>query len=252
MTTLLIVESNLPTQKPLAPGFAAALAGVEGDLRFRTVAPYAGETADLGGIDGVVFTGSAVDWSTDAPQAAPLRAAMEAAFAAGLPVYGSCNGMNLGATVLGGAVGPSPNGREDGVAAGITPTEAGRAHPMLAGRTGAYASLCVHRDEVTRLPEGAVTLSGNAHSPVQAFAHEQGGVCFWGTQYHPEHDVAELADVLEEIGGATPGKIAALRRADADAGAAAEWGAAPGDLAPDTHRTELRNWVAMLRGRTET
>ena len=81
-------------------------------MRMCVVNPYEGilNADDFAGVDGVVFTGSGVSWSTDAPEAACQRAAMELAFDAGLPSWGSCNGMQLAAVVLGGQVAASPNG----------------------------------------------------------------------------------------------------------------------------------------------
>ena len=67
------------------------------------ISPYDGdETPDLSGFDGIAFTGSSVEWNTDDERAAPLAAVMRAGFAAGLPTIGSCNGMQLAASVLGG------------------------------------------------------------------------------------------------------------------------------------------------------
>lgn len=143
--------------------------------------------------DAVIFAGSSVDWTTDAPEAAPLRAAMEMVFAAGKPVWGSCNGLQLAAVVLGGAVGASTKGVETGLARDVRITEVGRGHPMLATRQNGFAAPCIHRDEVTRLPDGAQLLAGNAHSPVQSMAFVQGGVEFWGTQYHPELSLSQIA-----------------------------------------------------------
>ena len=104
---------------------------------------------------------------------------MRKVFEAGLPTLGSCNGMQLAASVLGGQSSASPNGREDGLARDVTLTEAGRAHPFMAGRIDGYAAPCVHRDEVSRLPDGAVVLATNNHSEVQAFAYENDGIRFW-------------------------------------------------------------------------
>ena len=248
MTTVLIVESNPASGIAAAPEFVDALRLLDPTAEIRVVHPYdaAVSDADLAGVEGAIFTGSGVDWSTDAPQAAPLRAMMERVFAAGIPSYGSCNGMQLAASVLGGAVGASPNGREDGLALDIRLTDAGRRHPFLAGRADGFAAPCVHRDEVQRLPEGAVLLAGNAHSPVQAFAYERGGVRFWGVQYHPEITPTGIAQIFERIGTGTEATRADYRAAETDAGAARRLGAEPGDFVPLTRLTEIRNWLESL------
>ena len=82
-------------------GYASALRACRDDLQITIVCPYDGDPLpDPTEYEGVIFTGSAVGWSTDAPQEAPLVAAMRRCFDAKRPVMGSCNGMQLAATVL--------------------------------------------------------------------------------------------------------------------------------------------------------
>ncbi|MDB2663499.1 hypothetical protein N9Y61_06685, partial [Paracoccaceae bacterium] len=113
MTSLLIIEANTPDMvargRRGAEGFEQAFQHLAPDADVRVVNPYAGflNADDFAGVDGVVFTGSGVSWSTDAREAACQRAAMELAFDAGLPSWGSCNGMQLAAVVLGGQVAAS-------------------------------------------------------------------------------------------------------------------------------------------------
>jgi GMP synthase (glutamine-hydrolysing) len=256
MPHVLIIESN-PAERSAGLRrmagtdygtlYGEALKACRGDLTTAVCAPYDGEALpDLAGFDGVAFTGSGVDWSTEDARADPLAAAMRAAFAAGLPTVGSCNGMQLAASVLGGQCGASPNGVEQGLARQITLTAAGKAHPMMEGRRDGYAACCIHRDEVTRLPDGAVLLASNAHSPVQAFAYERDGVDFWGVQYHPEMSLAFIAALLSGIGRLSNAEAAAVRAADRDAEAAARQGARRADLAPGMLRLELLNWIRRL------
>lgn len=258
MTTVLIVESNSPAlieaakargATGAAPQFAGALLEIDPALDIRIVAPYAGEGMDLDGVDGVVFTGSGVEWSTDDTRAAPLHTAMAIALKSGLPVHGSCNGMQLAASVLGGKVGASPNGFEDGLACDIRLTVEGRAHPMLAGRRDGYAVPCVHRDEVQELPVGAVLLAGNAHSPVQAFAYNAHGADFWGCQYHPEFSPSFVAEGLERYRRGSENKVGDLYAAEADDVAASRLGSNVAELSVPTRDIELRNWLAHVAAR---
>lgn len=257
MTTILILEGNTPRANAAgnvaSASFTATLLGLDPDLHLRLAAPYAGRLNPglFDQADGVVFTGSGEAWATNAPEAAPQRAAMQAAFATGLPVWGSCNGLQLAAVVLGGAVGASPKGSEIGMARDTRLTNAGRAHPMMAGRADGFAVPCIHRDEVQRLPEGAVLLAGNAHSPVQAMAYQTGGVDFWGTQYHPELKPSDIAGYVRTRGIHAGADSLAddLDRAERDPAAAARIGAAPEDLPLAARARELANWLAHVHVR---
>jgi GMP synthase (glutamine-hydrolysing) len=212
------------------------------------VAPYKTPLEEVGEVDGIILTGSGVNWSVDAPEAASLRDAMVPVLDAGVPIWGSCNGLQLAAVVLGGAVGASPNGQELGLARDMILTEAGADHAMMAGRAKGFAVPCLHRDEVQRLPDGAVLLAGNAHSPVQAMAYEQGGVRFWGTQYHPEMSPSSVARGLRGYGLFQDrlADLEALEQAECDAVAAARLGSSVEELSPTGRARELSNWLQLI------
>ncbi|MFK7838377.1 MAG: type 1 glutamine amidotransferase [Sulfitobacter sp.] len=256
MPHILIICSNpaeanatISSVSDITPGqtYARALEACRDDLEITIVAPYDGDTLPpLDRFDGVVFTGSSVEWSTDDPRAQPLADAMRRVFDEGLPTLGSCNGLQLAASVLGGSSDASPNGVESGIAKDITMTEAGRGHPFLQGREDGYAAPCIHRDEVRALPDGAVVLAGNAHSGVQAFAYEQDGIRFWGAQYHPEFEPKSHSARMVRIGGMEDAAAADLALSAEDPDAAARLGIRATDMQPQTRMTELRNWLASL------
>ncbi len=252
MTTLLIVESNTPAMVTAgqagAFGFVRAFAGFAPEVRIRLTAPYAAalQPEELRGVDGVIFSGSGVPWGVDTAEAKPLRDAMEIVFAEGLPVWGSCNGMQLGAVVLGGTVGDCPNGTEIGTARNIALTSPGTAHSMLSGRAAGYAVPCIHFHEVQSLGSDTVLLAGNDHTPIQAIACSSGSVDFWGTQYHPELALADIGAYLRGgTFGDAPELIANLEAGDTDATAAAALGTSLPELA--TRTLELQNWLAHVR-----
>ncbi|WP_127112909.1 type 1 glutamine amidotransferase [Shimia sediminis] len=257
MTQILIIESNsadLLAQGKSASGFfLRTFMALDPSMTIKVACPYAGPLADdiYDGVDGVVYTGSGVDWATNAPEAAPLRAEMERTFQQNRPVWGSCNGLQLAAVVLGGDVGASPNGFEIGPAKNITRSDPGAAHAMMAGRVDGWAVPCVHRDEVQKLPEGATLIAGNPHSPVQAMVYEAGGVDFWGTQYHPEMSMADVAASTGGKGLFRDGQdlTADLAVADTDDAAAARLGTSTSDLTLDTRARELINWLAHVKAR---
>ncbi|MEO1328155.1 MAG: type 1 glutamine amidotransferase [Pseudomonadota bacterium] len=273
---ILVVEGNDPETLARAASvgiggaaerYGAVLSQIDPRVSFSIARPsepdFDAAAVELDGVSGVALTGSGVAWSADAREAAPHHVMLERAFAAGIPVFGSCWGLQVGAVALGGAVGWGAAGLELGVARAITLTEAGRAHPMFAGKPSTFDSVCIHRDEVTRAPQGARVLAGNAHSAVQAIAYEAGGVRFWGVQYHPELTLGDIGDYL-----ATPGRssafddskfrsvedaaqvIADLRAIGADPASHAplrwRYGVSADVSEPSRLRRELANWLCSL------
>ena len=243
MTTILILEGQsaqiVQSGKSYAAEFVTCLMAIDPGLTVVAKNPNMHEItqADFDGVDGVIFTGSSVDWNTSDPRGQAQADAMKAAFKTGLPIWGSCNGFQLMASVLGGVVGESPNGFEGGLAKNLRLTEAGKAHPMMKGRKDGDGVPCVHRDEIQQLPEGAVLLAGNAHSPVQAAVYEQDGIDYWGAQYHPELTPAFIA--------------ASLTRKDANgfAETIAEMNELTSNPTND-FTLELRNWLAHVKERS--
>ncbi len=254
MTTILIVEANsldrVANGHSGASGFIRTFASLAPAARIRILNPYGAplQPDDLDGVDGVVFTGSGVSWSADAPEGAPQRAAMETVLGAGLPIWGSCNGLNVAAVVLGGRVGASPNGNEVGIARNLKLTAAGATHPMMKTRTDTFDVPCIHRDEVQELPQGATLLAGNEHSPVQAIAYEQGGVRFWGTQYHPELRQQDISEYVRAKGiFAHYTKLSGdLEAAEQDEQAATRLGTSKLAMSLNERSRELSNWLQLV------
>ncbi len=257
MTTIAIIEGNTPEiiakSDSGAAGFVRTFLARAPNVQLRVAAPYAGRVSAgvLEGVDGVVFTGSGVAWSACGPEIASHAALMELSFAAGLPVWGSCNGMQLAAVVLGGQVDASPLGLEVGFARDIAVTDAGQTHPMMAGRRDPFAAPTFHRDEVQRVPDGAVVLANNAHCAVQAMAYERDGVEFWGTQYHPELGPGDVATHIRAPGifSEHVAKAADLAVAEVDQDAARRLGSSPANLQIDRRARELLNWLDHIEGR---
>jgi GMP synthase (glutamine-hydrolysing) len=217
----------------------------------------------LADFDGVMFTGSPLHVYDRTPAVTLQIEFAREVFAAGLPAWGSCWGVQLATVALGGAVRRNPRGRELPIARRITATEAGRAHPLLASRPVAFDALCSHLDEVETLPAGAQVLAANDISAIQAMAAgTAGGGSFFGTQYHPEHTL-EVSAALIEIRaaelvaeGRAPGRaeIAAMA-ADLRALAAeptrrdliGRYGIAGEIVDPVRRTTEIGNWLRTIR-----
>lgn len=160
-------------------------------------------TADaLTTYDAVFLTGSPIHAYDDTPEVRRQIALMRRVFKSGVPGWGSCAGLQIATVAAGGRVRRMPERKEVGIARRITATEAGRTHPMLAGRPAAWDALAIHFDEVEALPEGAVRLAANGRSDVHAAEIRVGKGVFWGVQTHPELCPAEIGAALRRQAGA--------------------------------------------------
>ena len=155
------------------------------------------DPAGLQSYDGIVLTGSALNLYDGTPAVTRQIDLMRAVYASGTPAFGSCWGIQIGAAAAGGDVRRNPKGREIGIARRLTPTEAGRSHPMLTGRPASYDAPAIHLDAVVTPPADCTVLATNAMSAIQAAEIRADGGTFWGVQYHPEFSLAELAAILE-------------------------------------------------------
>lgn len=158
-----------------------------------------GERPDVSAIeafDAVFLTGSPLHLYEETPETRREVAFMRAVFASGTPSFGSCAGLQVATVAAGGSVRPMGRRREAGFARRLFPTDAGRDHPLLAGRPAAFDAPAVHSDEVERLPEGATLLASNAVTRVQAVEIRCDRGTFWGVQYHPEITLEEVAAAL--------------------------------------------------------
>lgn len=172
------------------------------------------DAGGLAGYDGIVLTGSALNIYDGHPGTRAQIDFARAVFRSGTPFFGSCWGLQVASAAAGGEVARNARGREAGIARALVATEAGRAHPLLAGRGASWDAPCHHLDVVAVPPPGATVLAANANSAVQAAEIVHDGGVFWGVQYHPEFSLGEVAAVLRR---AAPSMIAEGFFADADA-----------------------------------
>ena len=208
--------------------------------------------------DGVALTGSGLHIYHDDPAVTRQIDFARAVFAAGVPFFGSCWGLQVAAVAAGGSVVRNPAGREAGIARNIALDDAGRVHPLLAGRPAAFDAPCVHFDIVETLPPDSVILAHNAFAAAQAAEIRHGGGIFWGVQYHPEYSLEQMAAILDRgweslvAAGVLPdqagvhGYTAELRALHADpkrADIAWRLGIQPEIIDGHARNTELRNWL---------
>jgi GMP synthase (glutamine-hydrolysing) len=253
-------------------GYAATLRRLVPDLATDIVRPADGETRlpdgmALADYDGAVITGSALNVYD---RAAPVERQVDlvkAVFAAGVPTFGSCWGLQVGVVAAGGEVVRNPRGREFGFARRIVLNDEGRHHPMFEGKPEVFEAVTVHVDTVARLPAGATALAHNDMGLQAAEIRLRNGATFWGVQYHPEYSVAEAAamarrysEVLIRDGlvrdqaelDALAADFMALDSNPADTRLAWRFGVGESITDPRLKLAEIRNWLerrVFRRGR---
>ena len=206
MSKILLMEGNIAERR--AKGLAmrvrsssgiyeqsllAHFPALEIDI-FNPEDPIPGRNA-LAAYDGMIISGSGLHaYDTDFAVTNQIALVREVA-EVGLPIFGSCWGLQIAVMAAGGLVEYHSVGREVGFARKVRVTDAGRDHPMFAKKGPVFDAPCIHYDEVTRLPEGATLLATNAHSEVQAALIPLANSEIWAVQYHPEFDAAHLADL---------------------------------------------------------
>lgn len=246
--------------------FAAAVRVHCPDIRCVPLNIADGETLPVGitlsDFEGVMFPGSPLHIYDPDPCVTRQIDFARAAFAAGVPVWGSCWGLQLAVVALGGSVRRNRRGRELPIARAITVTHAGRAHPLLTSRPAIFDALCSHLDEIETLPPDSQVLAANEISAIQAIAVQTPGRgSFHGTQYHPEHTLAvsaaliqmRAAELVEEGFGTEPTEIAAIA-ADYRALNAEptrrdliwRYGIASEIMDPIRRTTEIGNWLRAV------
>jgi len=211
---LLVIEGNSPQTmaEHVAVGGVPASKGYS-DL-LREVLPgavvdicYPGdptavlpEGEALEGYDGIAITGSGLHVYNAGPEVVRQIDLVRAALSTGTPLFGSCWGLQVITAAAGGSVRKNPKGREIGFGRGIRLTEAGRKHPMYAGKLDVFNAPTVHLDEVESLAPGTTVLATNVMSEVQSAEIRTNGSVAWAVQYHPEYPLREVAAIVRRIG----------------------------------------------------
>ena len=182
--------------QPSGEGYVQVLKSL-GALSCDIVRPADGEVrfangAGLAGYDGVAITGSALNVYDGGAHIERQIELTRAVFEAGVPLFGSCWGMQVAVCAAGGSVRRNPLGREFGFARRIELAAAGRGHPMFAGKPPVFEAITVHRDDIADLPDAAVELARNEMGLQALELRHARGTC-WAVQYHPEYSFAEIA-----------------------------------------------------------
>jgi GMP synthase (glutamine-hydrolysing) len=249
--------------QPSGEGYAqvlTSLAAVSCDI----VRPADGEVrfpsgSGLTSYDGVAITGSALNVYDGGAHIERQIDLARAVFAAGVPFFGSCWGMQVAVCAAGGRVRRNPLGREFGFARRIELGDAGRRHPMFRGKPPVFEAITVHRDDIEQLPDGAVVLASNDMG-LQAVELRHGPGTCWGVQYHPEYSFSEIAATALRYGAALIAEhlfadraeleafVAELRmlmREPRDRRLAWKHGLGPALQQDSSRLAELRNWLEL-------
>jgi len=272
MTRILVIDGNQVATRTKhvsvggtdsGDGYAATLKRLNKDVETDIVRP-ADEVVKLpdgvavGDYDGAVITGSALNIYSLEPAVERQVELVKEVFAAGVPCFGSCWGLQVGVTVAGGSVVRNPRGREFGFGRRITLTQAGRDHPMFQGKPEVFEAPTVHVDTVESLPAGATPLAHNDMGLQAAEIKLKGGGMFWGVQYHPEYSCAEIAamarryaDVLIRDGlvkdktelDTLVADLVSLDEKPEDQRLAWRFGVGPAITDVSVRLAELRNWL---------
>ncbi len=145
--------------------------------------------------DGILWTGSALSVNDKMASVTDQLNFADTIFESGTPLYGSCWGLQVATTVAGGKVARGKKGLEFGIAKDIILTKPALKSPFFSKRKSNYSALCIHFDEVVKIPENALVLAKNAHSEVQAMVFTYKKSSFFGVQYHPEFKPSVMAKI---------------------------------------------------------
>lgn len=207
MKRILVIDGNVSATRAKhismggtdsGDGYAATLKGLVPDLEIDIVRPadeqpILPDGMALADYDGAVITGSALNVYD---RAAPVERQVDlvkSVFAARVPTFGSCWGLQVGVVAAGGDVVRNPRGREFGFARRIVLNDEGRHHPMFEGKPEVFEAVTVHVDTVASLPTGSTALAHNDMGLQAAEIRFKNGGGFWGVQYHPEYSIGEAA-----------------------------------------------------------
>ncbi|MEO8019917.1 MAG: type 1 glutamine amidotransferase [Pseudomonadota bacterium] len=213
MTRILVIDGNEAATRAKhvsvggtssGEGYAATLKRLKPGLDCDIVRPADEEPRLPDGValesyHGAVITGSALNIYSREPSVERQIELAKAVFAAGVPCFGSCWGLQVGVTAAGGTVVRNPRGREFGFGRRITLTIQGRDHPMFQGKPEVFEAATVHVDTVDSLPVGSTALAHNDMGLQAAEIRLKKG-SFWGVQYHPEYSCAEIAAMARRYG----------------------------------------------------
>ena len=147
-------------------------------LEFATIDTQAGAYPAPGACDAYLITGSRHSVYDEAPWIGALAEFVGQTLDAGSKVVGICFGHQLIAHFFGGLAEPAP-----GWAVGVHQSRIVADAPWLDPKMDQFGLLSSHKDQVTRMPEGAELIATNEFCPIAGFTWGDDVLTFQG---HPE------------------------------------------------------------------
>jgi GMP synthase (glutamine-hydrolysing) len=200
--------------------------------------------------NGVLWTGSSLSVLDDIPSVNNQLNFAEQVFNSGVPFYGSCWGLQIATVVSGGKVGKSKNGLEFGISESVKITKEGLKSPYFTNRKNNFKSLCIHFDEVVKIPENTNILAYNTHSEVQAMTIDYKRSQFFGVQYHPEfrpQDMSLIASFLAKS-LVSKGAFSSLEEVEVISKNLLDQSEIPNEIADyGLHTQEIRSWLNFIK-----
>lgn len=198
---------------------------------------------------GILWTGGSLNAYNPLSEITRQIDFMAHCFHSGVPIYGSCWGLQIATIASGGQVALCQNGREFGIAKDIQLTEQGTNSVFFKGKSTPFQSLCIHEDEIAEPATNTELLAYNAHSPYQAVNIFYKQSTFFGVQYHPEFTPESIAIIANNLAAklieegifanqlAVDNYVKQIKTADK----------LPNDIADlYQHSLEIRNWLSSL------
>ena len=187
--------------------YGLSLQQIDSDLEFEIAYPndkdWHGIVGGYEGFDGAVITGSSLHIGDSCEYSQRQVDFTREILSRGVPIFGSCWGLQVLVVAMGGEVETNKNGREVGIGRAIKLNRVGQDHAMYLEKDCIFDVVSVHTDHVVKIPDNSVLLASNEMSEVQALELNGGSAVCWGVQYHPEFSLSNMADILDVYGPET-------------------------------------------------
>ncbi|WP_321883007.1 glutamine amidotransferase [Paraburkholderia bannensis] len=171
--------------------------GLGEDVPHRLLdAQTAGALPNPSELAGVVLSGSHSMVSDREPWSERLAQWLTKCVEADVPVLGICYGHQLLAHALGGVVSDRANHEFEIGTHTVTLNANAEGDPLFEAMPPRFDAQLVHRQSVSRLPDGALLLAGSEGEACQAF---RVGCAAWGVQFHPEFSTHAMRAYIHEM-----------------------------------------------------